>query len=142
MADNNYQEYRKTIHAHSKTGVKATCADCHVPREFPDVFVRKVLAVNDIYHHLAGTIDTPEKFQARRLELAKKVWVRMKTTDSRECRNCHDTAAMKREEQGKVAQKEHEQLFAGTRTCIDCHYGIAHKEPPGGFEPDDVMAQR
>lgn len=139
MAENNYEEYKKTVHAHSKTGVKAICSDCHVPHEFPDVLIRKVMAVNDIYHHLMGTVDTPEKFNARRLDLAKKVWIRMKTTDSRECRNCHDVNAMARDQQGKVAQTEHKKLFAGTRTCIDCHYGIAHKEPPGGLEPDDVM---
>lgn len=140
MKDNNYQEYSHTIHALNRTGVKAICSDCHVPHEFMDTIKRKLLAANDVYQHLAGTIDTPEKFEARRLELAKRVWARMKATDSRECRNCHDVAAMDPEQQGRTARKQHKKLLDGSRTCIDCHYGIAHEEPAGGAEPSDAVA--
>ncbi|HVI51956.1 MAG TPA: NapC/NirT family cytochrome c [Candidatus Sulfotelmatobacter sp.] len=141
MADNNFEEYKNTIHARNRTGVKAICSDCHVPHEFPDILIRKVTAVSDIYNHALGTVDTKEKFNAHRLEMAKNVWRRMKETDSRECRNCHDVTAMQTDMQGKVAQKNHQKLFEGTATCIDCHYGIAHKEPPGGLEPQDVMEE-
>ena len=138
MRENNYKEYSHTIHARNRTGVKAICSDCHVPHEFVDTLVRKVQAANDVYQHFAGRIDSPEKFEEHRLELAKKVWRRMKETDSRECRNCHDTGAMASELQGKTAQKQHQKLREGDRTCIDCHYGIAHKEPDGGVEPRDA----
>jgi cytochrome c-type protein NapC len=141
MRDNNYQEYKTTIHAVNRTGVQATCSDCHVPHEFPDVLVRKVLAVSDIYHHIMGTVDTKEKFLEHKLDLAKRVWRRMKETDSRECRNCHSVQAMDATVQGKVAQRQHQKLRSGEATCIDCHFGIAHKEPPGGVEPQDVMGQ-
>lgn len=140
MKDNNYAEYKETVHARNRSGVKATCADCHVPHEFVDTMVRKVMAANDVFHHLAGTIDTQEKFEQHRLALAKRVWLRMKETDSRECRNCHDTKTMDPEAQGKTAQKQHLKLATGERTCIDCHYGIAHKEPAGGFTPQDIVA--
>jgi cytochrome c-type protein NapC len=74
--------------------------------------------------------------------MAKKVWIRMKETDSRECRNCHDQTAMVKDMQGRTAQKQHQHLFDGSgMTCIDCHYGIAHKPPAGGIEPQDVMAE-
>jgi cytochrome c-type protein NapC len=139
MRDNNYEEYRHTIHASNRTGVKATCADCHVPHALIDTFIRKIKAANDVYHHLAGTIDTPEKFEARRLELAKRVWLRMKESDSNECRHCHDTRTMDPEKQGKTAKKQHLKLENGERTCIDCHYGIAHKQPAGDVLPSDVM---
>lgn len=140
MRENNYAEYRQTIHARNRTGVKATCADCHVPHEFVDTMIRKVLAANDVFQHFAGRIDTPEKFEEHRLELAKRVWRRMKTSDSRECRSCHDVDAMASEMQGRTAQKQHGKLAGGERTCIDCHFGIAHKEPAGGAEPADVLA--
>ena len=71
--------------------------------------------------------------------MAKKVWLRMKQTDSKECRNCHDVQAMDPETQGKTAQTQHKKLLNGSKTCIDCHYGIAHKEPEGGVEPQDVV---
>jgi cytochrome c-type protein NapC len=142
MKDNNYAEYKDTIHARNRTGVKAVCSDCHVPHEFLDTMVRKVKAANDVFHHLAGTIDTKEKFEQHRLELAKRVWLRMKDTDSRECRHCHDASSMDAEKQGRTARKQHLKLASGERTCIDCHYGIAHKEPEGGVTPADLVSQR
>ncbi|HRE18510.1 MAG TPA: NapC/NirT family cytochrome c, partial [Rhodocyclaceae bacterium] len=30
MKDNVYQEYRNTIHYSNRSGVRATCPDCHV----------------------------------------------------------------------------------------------------------------
>lgn len=139
MKDNNFEEYRQTIHARNRTGVKATCSDCHVPHDFMDTMVRKVKAANDVFHHFLGTIDTKEKFEEHRLDLAKRVWLRMKETDSRECRHCHDTAAMDPEKQGRTAQKQHQKIGVQGKTCIDCHFGIAHKEPAGGLEPADAL---
>jgi cytochrome c-type protein NapC len=139
MRDNNFAEYSHTIHARNRTGVKAICSDCHVPHEFVDTVIRKVKASNDVLQHFAGRIDTPEKFEAHRLELAERVWVRMKQSDSHECRHCHDVNAMDPQLQGKTAQKQHQKLADGGRTCIDCHYGIAHKEPEGGLEPKDAV---
>jgi cytochrome c-type protein NapC len=139
MRDNNYEEYKGTIHARNRTGVKATCSDCHVPHEFVDTMIRKAKAANDVFQHFMGTIESREKFESHRLELAKRVWLRMKETDSRECRHCHDTKAMDPEKQGKTAQKQHQKLATGERTCIDCHFGIAHKEPEGGLEPRDAL---
>ena len=31
MKDNVYAEYKNTIHYQNRTGVRATCPDCHVP---------------------------------------------------------------------------------------------------------------
>jgi cytochrome c-type protein NapC len=142
MRNNNYEEYKTTIHARNRTGVKAVCSDCHVPHGFFDTAVRKFKAANDVYHHLIGTEDTREKFEAHRLELAKRVWRRMKESDSAECRNCHDTKAMDPAQQGPTARKQHQKIGKDGRTCIDCHYGIAHKEPAGGLEPADALADR
>ena len=138
MKDNNYAEYKDTIHPRNRTGVKATCGDCHVPHGLADTLVRKVKAANDVFHHLVGTLDTKEKFEQHRPELARRVWTYMKETDSRECRHCHDTRTMDPELQGKTARKQHLKLASGERTCIDCHYGIAHKEPADGTTPQDL----
>ncbi len=129
MEENVYEEYKDTVHYSNRTGVRATCPDCHVPREWVHKVVRKIQATNELYHKVMGTIDTPEKFEAKRLELAKHVWASMKRTDSRECRNCHDYESMDYTEQGRRAVAQHSNGFDEGKTCIDCHKGIAHSLP-------------
>ncbi|MCE9687117.1 NapC/NirT family cytochrome c [Shewanella sp. AS16] len=131
MEDTVYQEYKDTIHAKNNAGVKASCPDCHVPRPWIHKVARKIRASNEVYHKLLGSINTPEKFEAKRAELAQHVWDTMKATDSRECRNCHSLSAMSLETQSKQARKKHDpkRLAERGETCIDCHQGIAHKLP-------------
>ncbi len=128
MEDNVYQEYKKTIHFTNRSGVRATCSDCHVPDPWVHKVVRKIQASNEVLHKVLGTIDTPEKFDAKRLQLAKNVWRAMKETDSRECRNCHDFATMNPENQKPRSSKQHLNAMTDGNTCIDCHKGIAHKK--------------
>ncbi len=129
-----YEEYTKSVHYQNASGIKATCSDCHIPKPFVAKMVRKTKAgINDVYHKILGTIDTPEKFEAKRLELAQSVWNRMKATDSRECRNCHTLENMALGKQDRSARKKHtrERMLERGETCIDCHKGIAHKLPQG-----------
>ncbi len=127
MKDNVYKEYRETIHFTNRSGVRATCSNCHVPDPWVHKVVRKIQATNELMHKVLGTIDTPEKFDEHRLELARNVWKAMKSTDSRECRNCHDFASMNPEDQKKRSRKQHINGMQAGNTCIDCHKGIAHK---------------
>ena len=91
--------------------------------------MRKIQASNELYHHCCGTIDTPEKFEAKRAELAEHVWATMKANDSRECRNCHSWEAMDFHKQTpRAREKMHEGRKEG-KTCIECHKGIAHSLP-------------
>lgn len=137
MRDTVYQEYKQTIHYSNRTGVRATCPDCHVPKDWTHKMIRKVQASQEIWGKLTGTIDTPEKFEAKRLELAEHEWARMKAADSRECRNCHNFANMDAEKQKTRASKMHKIAQDDKQTCIDCHKGIAHKKPKGMKEDDD-----
>ena len=130
MRDNSYAEYRMTTHASSRSGMLASCPDCHVPKAFGPKIVAKIRASKDVYHNLLGTIDTPEKFNARRLEMAEAVWTRMKETDSRECRQCHDDQRFDLAKQSRRAAQSHQEAAAAGQTCIDCHKGIAHNLPP------------
>ena len=129
MRDNVYAEYVTTKHYNNRTGVRATCPDCHVPREWVHKVKRKIQATNELYHKALGTIDTREKFEANRLELARNVWRSMEATDSRECRNCHDYDSMDYVSQGRRAVDAHTEGFEQGKTCIDCHKGIAHQLP-------------
>ena len=129
MRDTVYQEYKKTIHYSNRTGVRAVCSDCHVPKDWVHKMARKIRASGEIYGKLMGTIDTPAKFEAKRLELAEHEWARMKQSDSRECRNCHSFDGMSKEAQTATAWRGHQAGQKKGETCIDCHKGIAHKEP-------------
>lgn len=141
MEENVYKEYRNTIHYSNRTGVRATCPDCHVPKTWIHKVVRKIKASNELYHKILGTIDTPEKFEAKRLQLARNVWKAMKETDSRECRNCHDYSSMDYMKQGRRAVAQHIEGFDNGRTCIDCHAGIAHSLP-AMYEIDPTAAMK
>ncbi len=135
----NLEEFKKTPHFKNPSGVQAQCPDCHVPRNYGDKLVAKIMAAKDVYHQFAGTIDTSEKFEAQRWEMANRVWAKMKATDSRECRGCHDFKTMDLENQGSSARKKHARAMEKGKTCIDCHAGIAHKQPeppPGVVLPD------
>lgn len=127
MRDNVFKEYSTTIHYQNRTGVQATCADCHVPKEWVHKFVRKIQATNELFHWALGSVNTAEKFDAKRLTLASHVWGSMKSTDSRECRNCHTIESMNPEFQRPRARKSHLAAMEAGNTCIDCHKGIAHK---------------
>lgn len=127
MESTVYQEYKTTIHYQNRTGVRAVCSDCHVPKSWIHKVVRKVKASREVYHKILGSINTSEKFEAKRLTLAKNVWREMKATDSRECRNCHTIDSMNPEFQRPRARKQHLSAMKAGQTCIDCHKGIAHK---------------
>ncbi|HYD64132.1 NapC/NirT family cytochrome c [Azospirillum sp.] len=135
MESGPYAEYTKTIHYNNRTGVRAVCADCHVPKEFVPKLAAKVIAAKDVYHHLAGTIDTKDKFEARRLEMAQRVWATMEASGSRECKTCHNFQAMNLDEQGRRAKKKHPEAMQDGKHCINCHKGIVH-ELPKGYEGD------
>ncbi|ENM2831257.1 NapC/NirT family cytochrome c [Vibrio cholerae] len=123
-------EIQETIHYSNRSGVRAICSDCHVPHEWTDKIVRKVQASKELVAHFIGTIDTPEKFQARRAHLAEREWARLKKNDSLECRNCHQFNYMDFSEQSSRAAKQHSTALAsGEKTCVDCHKGIAHNLP-------------
>jgi cytochrome c-type protein NapC len=141
MRDFVYPEYQETIHFANRTGVRASCPDCHVPQPYLYKLQRKVYATNELYHKILGTVDTREKFEAKRLEMAQNVWRVMKETDSRECRNCHEFQHMDFEAQERVSARRHEKGFKQGETCIDCHKGIAHHLPEG-YEEEAAITRR
>uniref|UniRef100_UPI0033417497 NapC/NirT family cytochrome c n=1 Tax=Castellaniella defragrans TaxID=75697 RepID=UPI0033417497 len=146
MNQNVYQEYRKTVHYSNRTGVRAICSDCHVPKEWGPKMLRKVYASNELLHHFLGTIDTPEKFNAKRPQLAQNEWRRMKANNSQECRNCHDYSYFDYAGQSPRSARMHQQGFEQGQTCIDCHKGIAHTLPAvdqsvGQPKPDAIPGQ-
>jgi cytochrome c-type protein NapC len=97
---------------------------------------RKIQASNELYHKVLGSISTREKFEAKRIELAKNVWRVMRRTDSRECRNCHNFEFMDFTIHETRGARRHQEALDTGQTCIDCHKGIAHELPEGAYEAE------
>jgi nitrate/TMAO reductase-like tetraheme cytochrome c subunit len=134
------QEQAGRAHYDNAIGFRATCADCHIPREFIPKLVHKTKSgVNDIYHQVfLGTISTPEKFEAHRMHMATAVWDAMNENDSRNCRYCHVQDRWDPRAQSEKAQEYHSGALARGKTCIDCHKGLAHNLPAGIEEDHQV----
>ena len=137
MRDTVYQEYKETIHFSNRSGVRAICSDCHVPKDWTLKIIRKAQASFEIWGKLTGSIDTKEKFEAKRMVLATHEWERMKGNGSRECRNCHAFESMSAELQKQTPYKKHMKAKEEGKTCIDCHRGIAHQLPKEYKDPDE-----
>ena len=129
MRNTVYKEYQESVHYKNPSGVRVVCADCHVPRDWVPKLIRKIQATNELFHHFAGTIDTPEKFEAQRLAMAERVWASMTASNTRECRNCHDYQAMDFHKQSARAREKMADARDKNTPCIECHKGIAHKLP-------------
>lgn len=142
MEDNVFMEIKDTIHYSNRSGVRATCPDCHVPHQWTDKIARKMQASKEVWGKIFGTIDTREKFVEKRLELAQHEWARFKANDSLECRNCHNYEYMDFTRQSPRAQNMHSTYLADkSKTCIDCHKGIAHKLPNMGPGPTSMAPE-
>ena len=133
MRDNVFQELKPTIHYANRSGVRATCPDCHVPHNWTNKIARKMQASKEVWGKIFGTINTRDKFVGKRLELARHEWARLKANDSLECRNCHNFESMDFTRQSQRAANQHSTALARKeKTCIDCHKGIAHRLPEMG----------
>jgi cytochrome c-type protein NapC len=128
MKANPYAQLQTTPHFNNASGVRATCSDCHLPREFVPRMIRKVEASREVWGSITGIIDTPEKYKAHTPVMKAREIARLQANDSRECRNCHDTAHMVPELQSKMARRSHQRAREQDKTCIDCHAGIAHPD--------------
>ncbi|GAA5218086.1 NapC/NirT family cytochrome c [Corallincola platygyrae] len=126
--DTIVEEYHESVHFKNRSGVIATCADCHVPKPFVDKMIVKVKATADIYYQLMETV-TLENFEQERLRLAQHVWDDMSANDSRECRSCHIPENWDTDAQPIRVRTNHKQIETEGKTCIDCHQGVAHKRP-------------
>ncbi len=129
MENHAYAEFRDTFHFQNSSGVTAECADCHIPHDPIGKIFRKIEAAREVYGTLIGKIDTPEKYEAHRLEMAEREWRKMKANDSANCRHCHSNFEQAIPHQYEWARINHSKMIANGQTCIDCHKGIAHTLP-------------
>lgn len=138
MYNNPYAMLQHTSHFHSRSGVRPTCSDCHVPRPFIPKMIRKIQAAREVWGHLTGIIDTPEKYAAHAPAMKHREVARMRANDSAECRVCHGAGHTDNRLQTSKARQYHQALEHKNKTCIDCHKGIAHTpegQPPEPYPP-------
>ena len=133
-----FQELARSVHYTNALGIRASCADCHVPPTFLPGLLRHMAASLEVWGHLKGDLNTPAKYESHRLELAQKIWKELKANDSAECRSCHTVAAMAATKHpsmatnlAAIAPSTIHQSLAASYTCIDCHKGVAHTLPKG-----------
>ena len=123
---------KPTIHFTNRSGVRATCPDCHVPHDWTDKIARKMQASKEVWGKIFGTIDTREKFvDQAAASWREHEWARLKANDSLECRNCHsfEFDGLHPPERRAPRRRTQRFLVTGEKTCIDCHKGIAHRLP-------------
>ncbi|MDA5093815.1 NapC/NirT family cytochrome c [Aliiroseovarius sp. KMU-50] len=142
MQDNAFAEYQGSVHQNNSSGVRATCPDCHVPKDWGPKIIRKIKATKELYgHFITKSIWTREKFEDLRIDLAANEWRRMKSTNSQECRNCHNFEYMDFTAQENRAADNHQVALDEGKTCIDCHQGIAHELPEGWQDRYEQVVQ-
>jgi len=134
MEANPWAQLQETSHFANSSGVHATCSDCHVPHEFIPKMIRKIEASREVWGHLTGIIDTPEKYAAHAPKMKAREIARLEANDSQECRNCHNVERMLASAQSAKAQQFHLAMAQQGKTCIDCHAGIAHPRNTAGLE--------
>jgi len=128
-------EYEASSHFANASGVRASCSDCHLPHDnWFELVTTKIIVSYDIVPEMMGKIDTAEKYEAHRGEMAEAVWRQYKENDSKFCRSCHTVEAMDAEAQGRRTARTHERAAERGQTCIDCHGGIVHKLPENANE--------
>jgi len=141
--DNSLVMLQATSHYQNASGMSASCSDCHVPHQFLPKMIRKLQASREVWAHLRGVIDTPEKYAAHASAMKAREIARIRANDSRECRNCHDVGLMDASAQSAKARQYHLAMAGSGKTCIDCHAGLAHDPadmPGASVAAVDVLA--
>lgn len=126
--NNVVPEWKQSVHYANAIGVVVGCSDCHEPSDPVGLLLRKVAATDEVWNEVLGTISTPQKFEAHRLELAQKEWARLRADDSAECQHCHQMTTMN-DPAKPYLRDMHRTALANGQICIDCHKGVAHKAP-------------
>jgi trimethylamine-N-oxide reductase (cytochrome c), cytochrome c-type subunit TorC len=132
-------EYEASSHFKNEVGVRAQCADCHLPHDnWFELMFTKVLVSKDLIGEAMGKISTRERYEAHRGEMAQTVWRQLVANGSKFCRSCHNFEAMDLTAQGGATARNHKKAMQTGMTCVECHRGIVHKLPDNA---DDLWAK-
>ena len=125
MESTVYQELQKSKHWNTPTGVRPTCADCHVSGRLTYAMVDHFLGTGELFVNLTNDFSKPGSFEKFRPDAANRERFKMLANDSAGCRSCHVMEAIKPKR--VRGQNEHKEAMEKGITCIVCHYNLVHK---------------
>jgi len=128
-----YKEFQESVHGTTATGVRPTCADCHVSPTLPAAMWDHFLGMRDLYVFLVEGVRTPEQFEGIRARAADRARFALLENDGATCRSCHVMEAIVPARQR--GQKQHREALEKGITCIACHYNLVHAE----VEPSEAF---
>ena len=120
------KELHQSSHWTRKSGVRATCSDCHISENLLPAMWDHFVGMRDLYAFVFKGIRTVEDFEKVRFESANRVRLAMVAEGSKNCQKCHVMEAIKPER--KRGQKQHAEAIQEKTACIACHYNLVHKE--------------
>ena len=130
------ETYKSSMHQTTTSGVRAGCADCHIPKGLViATYTHVVNGASDIWGQMNHDYEKPETWKTEKARLAYAVRDWFRENDSRTCRGCHEESSIK--PQRKRGQRQHAEAKETGMTCIDCHYNLVHEE----IEPRESFLQ-
>ena len=140
MEDNVYAELEKSKHWNTRTGVRPTCADCHVSRRLSYAMVDHFLGTKELIVMAFNDFSKPGSFEKFRPEAANWVRFHLLGDNSAACKTCHVMEAIKPTRlRGQNAHRD--ALKNGNSNCIACHYNLVHKKVDPSKEFLDAAAK-
>ena len=136
------QTFKTSTHQTTASGVRAGCADCHIPKGLVlATYTHVVNGISDMWGEVSKDYDDPEVWNAEKTRLANATREWFRDNDSITCRECHEEVSIKPARQR--GQKQHKEALESGVTCIDCHYNLVHEEiePSEDFLNQGEMGQ-
>jgi nitrate/TMAO reductase-like tetraheme cytochrome c subunit len=124
--------YRLSRHYNPVSGVRASCADCHVSEGIFAATWDHIMGGKDLLVQISGKLFGPDyddpvinALHLPESAFAARKW--FKDNDSASCRRCHVLEAI----QGERADTNaiHREETRG-KSCIDCHINLVHRKVP------------
>jgi len=133
MESTVYEELKESNHYNTPTGVRATCADCHVSGRLTFAMIDHFLGTGELFVNMTNDFSKPGSFEKFRPDAANRERFKMLENDSETCRSCHVMEAIKPKR--VRGQNQHKEGMEKGITCIVCHYNLVHKtvEPSEAF---------
>ncbi len=117
----------ESAHRTASSGVRAGCADCHIPHGIvPATWAHVKGGIKDIISETLNDFTDPQVWERGRAERAYHVRDWLLATDSATCRVCHEEASI--QPQRTRGQRQHADALERGLTCIGCHYNLVHAE--------------